>query len=198
MARFDWTQKAKSSKLEGVERGISPVGLAFFFEDSDMNVTWIKPVALMAALFAFTACSEEKVDDKADAAKTDPAAVTQIDPIVITREGLAGRSFVLDQINGASADFGEQVPSLQFAEDLRLTGAMCNRYMGAGVLEGTTLTAQLASTMMFCSDEKLNTLEQSFYKLLEDGAKLSSSNGLLILEGEGTKLTFRPAQTPAP
>lgn len=160
-----------------------------------MNVTWIKPIALMAALFAFTACSEEKADSS-DAAKTEPAAVTQTETIVITKEGLAGRHFVLHQVNGASVDFGERIPDLQFSEDLRLTGGMCNRYMGVGTLDGTRLTAQLASTMMLCADEKLNSLEQSFYKLLEDGAQVSSDNGLLILEGSGTKLVFRPAEPP--
>ena len=103
---------------------------------------------------------------------------------------LLHRSFVLASIDDKPFT-GEKVPTLEFNEGFRVSGAVCNRYVGQAELKDNTLTVpNMASTKMFCNDKVLDELESSISRMLVTGAKVSLENNVLTLEDSSQKLTF--------
>lgn len=109
----------------------------------------------------------------------------------ITESDLMHRRFVLESVNGAPFKSEFRTPEIEFGENFRVYGQVCNRYMGQGKLAGDVLTvAQMASTMMLCPDDALNKLERDFSEMMQNGAKAEFSGNTLTLSGSGQKLVY--------
>lgn len=105
----------------------------------------------------------------------------------LTKEQLLHHNFVLTSVNGKTFKGKDQIPSIEFNEGFRVTGAVCNRFMGQGTLESGVLRIEkMASTMMMCPDQKLNELESTFAAMMETGAAISLEGTLLTLK-EGNR-----------
>ena len=104
----------------------------------------------------------------------------------IARQDLLHRRFVLVSSDGKNFSARERVPSIEFNEGLRISGAVCNRFAGQGRLAGNVLfVEQLASTKMFCMDPDLNELEDLLARMLSGGAELRfDGRNLVIRQGE--------------
>lgn len=112
-------------------------------------------------------------------------------------DALRGRSFVLSELDGAPFKTALRPAELTFGEDLRLSGALCNRFSGQAELQGGLLRAeQLLSTRMLCLDAGLSALEADFLRLLRQGAELSLQGEQLTLRGAGRSFVYRPRKTP--
>lgn len=106
-------------------------------------------------------------------------------------DSLAGRHFVLKSVDGVDFSGKERVPEMAFSAELRLSGGICNRFMGQGELSDGTLTVkQMASTKMLCTDEDLNRLEALFAQMLTAGAEINLEGGTLALRRDGHELLF--------
>lgn len=109
----------------------------------------------------------------------------------VSRDDLLHRHFVLISADGVDFSAKEKVPDLEFGEDFRVLGAVCNRFMGQGELESGTLTVkQMASTKMMCLDPELNALEQQFAGMLEAGAVIDFDGKILTLRQGGHTLIY--------
>ena len=107
---------------------------------------------------------------------------------VIAEKDLLHRRFELQSINGANYDYKEVRPILEFNEDFRLAGEVCNRFMGPGTLENGVLSAKhMAATKKFCFEEAVNKLEMDFFALLDSGATLEFDGQRLVLSGKGVE-----------
>lgn len=117
----------------------------------------------------------------------------------LTQNDLMYHNFVLTEINGKPFE-GEKIPNLAFNEGFRVSGSICNSYTGQGEMVGDILYVRsMAMTKMLCADQNLNDLEFTFANMLMTGAiliyeadfwTLEYEEPGLILEGEGTRLTF--------
>jgi len=106
----------------------------------------------------------------------------------ITEKDLLHKRFELQSINGAAHDYKDVRPSLEFNEDFRLAGEVCNRFMGPGTLENGVLSAKhMAATKKFCFEEAVNKLEMDFFALLNNGAVLEFDGQRLVLSGKGVE-----------
>ncbi|MDL2279946.1 META domain-containing protein [Desulfovibrio sp. OttesenSCG-928-G11] len=153
-------------------------------------------LCILTALFAFGlgGCSADSLplEREANASqqeKTDGGSALAAQK---TPEDLLDRHFVLLSVNGVDFSGKERIPELEFGEDMRIAGGICNRFAGKARLEdGVLLAGRLALTRMLCVDEELNKLEQRFTRMLEQGASLSFDGKTLILEGAELTLVFR-------
>lgn len=105
---------------------------------------------------------------------------------------LANRNFVLTTVDGQSISAPQGMkPGINFSEDLRVTGVMCNRFFGQGTLKDNVLSVpKMASTRMMCSDPKLNQWEMTIGKMLTSGATVKLEQNTLTLEGAGHSLVY--------
>ena len=107
----------------------------------------------------------------------------------VDSKDLLHHNFVLVSIDDKPFT-GDRVPNLEFNEDMRISGGICNRYVGQAQLQNSTLTVpNMASTKMICNNE-LDELEGSMSKMLVNGAKLTLQGNVLTLEDNEQKLTF--------
>ena len=105
-----------------------------------------------------------------------------------TEKDLLHKRFELQSINGTAYDYKEVRPSLEFNEDFRLAGEVCNRFMGPGTLENGVLSAKhMAATKKFCFEEAVNKLEMDFFALLNNGVTLEFDGQRLVLSGKGVE-----------
>jgi heat shock protein HslJ len=149
--------------------------------------------SLIAALAALSGCGQGPSDGKgpvavvagqADASTTPDADQTKTGD-QLTQSDLLHRRFILAQANGLSFTGQDKVPSLEFNEGFRISGAVCNRFTAQAELkDGLLLARQAASTKMLCMDERLNQLESDFFRLLQDGASLELHGKYLRLTGK--------------
>lgn len=110
-------------------------------------------------------------------------------------EDLLRKNFALASVNGKAWAGRERVPTLQFNEGLRVSGQVCNRFMGQAQLKKGVLTVpQMASTLMMCADEDLNRLEGQFAALLRAGAEISLTGDRLTLRGGDLTLVYVRAE----
>ncbi|MCU5774862.1 META domain-containing protein [Erwiniaceae bacterium BAC15a-03b] len=114
----------------------------------------------------------------------------------LTAQQLAGQHFILQSVNGVAARSNQgQQPEIAFSDDLRLSGAICNRFFGQGELSGNVLTVkQLGSTRMICSDQQLSHWDSVVAETLSNGAQVTLERGNLTLKGGGHTLKYKAAQ----
>ncbi len=104
---------------------------------------------------------------------------------------LQHRGFVLVSVDGAPFTGYEKTPDIEFGQDFRVSGQVCNRYFGQGVLENGILTVgQMASTKMMCAEDALNRLEDLLAQMLVSGAEVSLADNTLTLRQGGHELVF--------
>lgn len=109
----------------------------------------------------------------------------------VTAEDLAPNRYVLQRVNGEPFAGQERTPEISFDETLRVSGQVCNRFMGQGILKGGVLTVpEMASTMMLCDDPELNEMEREFLEMLRQGARLRLDGNNLSFRNDLTTYTF--------
>lgn len=109
----------------------------------------------------------------------------------VSEADLLQKNFTLVSVNGESFAGKERVPSIHFGEGLRVTGQVCNRFMGNATLKDGVITVpQMASTMMLCADPKLNALEQKFAQIMREGASISLDGDKLGISRGDTRLEY--------
>jgi heat shock protein HslJ len=105
--------------------------------------------------------------------------------------GLPAQLYVLQAINGEAATAWERQPEIAFDDGMRVSGQVCNRFIGPGTYEKGILTVPvMAMTMMLCLDPKLDQLERDFTALLRDGAQVALEGNALTLSGEKITLLY--------
>jgi len=111
----------------------------------------------------------------------------------VSQESLMRRSYVLSHVDGMPFSATPMpVPVLAFAEDMRISGAICNNFTGMAELKGNRLTAKyLASTRKLCFDNKVNALESDFLRLLGEGLELAQDGESLTLRRGERSFTYR-------
>lgn len=103
--------------------------------------------------------------------------------ITVTEETLLHHNFVLQSVDGKAYTLQETAPSIAFNEDMRVSGAICNQFMGKGSLNGKVLTvAQMVSTKKLCFAQELNQYEYLISQMLMAGVEV---------QYDGKKLTLR-------
>jgi heat shock protein HslJ len=141
--------------------------------------------ALLLGLTSLYACGQNRSGAEQPAlaqtgSRTSPAAGG-----AVAESALLHRRFLLREANGVSFTGSEKIPSLEFNEGFRLSGAVCNRFTAQAELRDGVLRAkQAASTKMLCVDPALNQLESDLYRLLQDGAALELDGAHLRLTGK--------------
>ena len=129
-------------------------------------------LAVLCLVFSLTACSAKNGE------------VSQLD--------LLHRNYVLISIDGEPFSIQDHQPNIEFGAGFRVSGAVCNRYTGQGVLKNSVLTVdQMASTKMLCIDPALNQLESDFSNMLMNGVRVSQTANSLTLSHDGRVLLFR-------
>lgn len=105
---------------------------------------------------------------------------------------LAGHHFVLKSVDGQKIiPPAGMKPGISFAQDMNVSGVMCNRFFGQGKLERDMLTVpHLASTRMMCSDPALNQWEAIIGKMLVAGVLVQRNQHTLTLSGSGHTLVY--------
>lgn len=138
-------------------------------------------------------CDTSSPDSAASSVRESPApAGSEASPVpVVKAEDLLHRHFVLLTADGVSYTTKEVQPTLEFQEELRVSGGICNRFTGQGKLrDGMLFVSPMAMTRMHCADTELNTLEANFSMMLEKGASLAFDGKLLHLRGNGHELIY--------
>ncbi|VEJ55286.1 heat shock protein HslJ [Pragia fontium] len=122
------------------------------------------------------------------------AGCTSTDNHAVKESDLLHHNFILTSVDGSTiADSGKQRRPLniEFGENMHISGAMCNNFMGKGTLENGVLTAkQLASTRMACFDEQISKLDQVIADMLAKGANVNLDNRTLTLTTPEHVLTY--------
>lgn len=109
----------------------------------------------------------------------------------VTPEMLVHHNFTLVSVDDKPYQ-GANVPNIAFNEGMRVSGAICNQFMGQGELQNDVLTVkQLASTKKLCFEDELNNYENLISALLMDGARVEFQNKLLILSNEEHKVVYK-------
>ena len=104
---------------------------------------------------------------------------------------IAPGRYVLQSVDGAAFSNRERTPEIAFDANMRVTGQVCNRFMGQGTLKDGILTVpEMASTMMLCVDKQLNAMESEFAGLLRRGAQISLEGDTLTLHNGNTRYVY--------
>lgn len=116
----------------------------------------------------------------------------------ISEKDLLHRRFVLVSINGEPYSAKEKAPTIEFLEDFRIAGSVCNSFMGKAELKDGTLSSKnMAATRKLCFEEAINKLEADFHKMMTDGSALEFDGKKLLLRGKGYErdlvLEYEPA-----
>lgn len=108
----------------------------------------------------------------------------------ITVKDLLHHRFELVSVDGQLFK-KERTPTIEFNEGLRVTGQICNRFMGQGELDKDVLKVrQMAATLMMCPDQELSTLEYEFFLMMDKGMEISLDGTTLHLRRDGRELTY--------
>lgn len=108
----------------------------------------------------------------------------------ITSQDLMHHNFVLMELDGKPYK-GEKEINISFNEGMRVSGAICNQFMGTAELaENKLVVKQMASTKMLCFEE-LNQMETDISFMLINGADINYDGQILILEGDGHKAVYK-------
>lgn len=132
-----------------------------------MNKSYV--INLIAAASILTACST-------NANSTLPAQP-------LTYQDLQHHRFVLQTFNDKtiSDEIHIRPVSIEFNENQRVSGRVCNNFFGQATFQNNLLTMRPASTHMACLNDDLNTAEQALFKALENGASLQLNGKTLTL-----------------
>lgn len=113
----------------------------------------------------------------------------------VKESDLIHHNFILTSVDGISIENSAKQPrplNIEFGENMHISGAMCNNFMGKGTLKNNVLTtSQLASTRMACLDEQRANLDQVIANVLNKGATVSLDQGTLTLTTPEHRLTYR-------
>ena len=110
----------------------------------------------------------------------------------ITQQDLIHHRFVLVSSDGKDFSAKEPIPSIEFNEGLRISGAVCNRFTGQGRLAGNVLTVeQMASTKMLCVNPDLDALEKLLTRMLSEGVELRLDGQRLTVRQGGHELIYK-------
>ncbi|MGV3346261.1 META domain-containing protein [Enterobacteriaceae bacterium LUAb1] len=106
---------------------------------------------------------------------------------------LSNKIFLLKQVDDVQVTLHEgRQPEIAFADNGRVTGAMCNRFFGQGEFSGAKLTVKnLASTMMLCPQEQLNQWDNMIGDELAKGVEVSLNGQILTLKGVNHRLVYQ-------
>lgn len=109
-------------------------------------------------------------------------------------EQLADQRFVLETVNGQPVQPAEQMPEISFDKDLRVSGKMCNSFMGQGKLSDGALTVKhMGMTMMLCAEPQRNELDHTINEMLTQGAQVDLTGNQLTLATANQTLMFKRA-----
>ena len=143
---------------------------------------------LCALTFYLSACCG--VSALSEAESTAAHGGTALPSVVV--QDLYNHSYVLVSVNGEVLGLGERAPSLDFDSTLRVSGRVCNQFMGQGVLGDNVLTiSQMASTRMMCGDNQLNILEDEFFRMVVNGAHIEMDASTLSLSRDGKIFVYK-------
>ncbi|EEP91942.1 heat shock protein HslJ [Yersinia kristensenii] len=110
---------------------------------------------------------------------------------MVSENDLLHHNFVLISVDGQSP-VKTPGPSIEFGENMHISGAMCNRFMGQGELKNGVLTVKgLASTRMLCSEKQLNQWDALISQVLNSGAKVTLNKGQLTLSNNDHTLLYQ-------
>ncbi|SQI40776.1 Heat shock protein hslJ [Leminorella richardii] len=116
-------------------------------------------------------------------------------PSSVMEKDLMHHRFILTSADGvAIKDTSKQQRPLdiEFGENMHISGAMCNSFMGKGTLKGGVLSApQLASTRMACLNEQLNKLDKTVADMFNEGVQVNLDGEMLTLSTSSHTLTYR-------
>ncbi|KAB8307433.1 META domain-containing protein [Erwinia endophytica] len=109
-----------------------------------------------------------------------------------SHNSLSDHNFVLKGVDGQAVTPSVGIrPGINFAQDMRVSGVMCNRFFGQGKLQhGKLSVPQLSSTRMLCIDPQLNEWETMIGKMLTTGVTLKLERQTLTLSGSGHTLVY--------
>lgn len=116
------------------------------------------------------------------------------DKTTVTAQDLQHHRYVLQTVDGKPLTGIKRLPELSFGENMHISGAMCNRFMGQATLEGNTLKANgLGMTMMMCAEPQLNQLDRMINDMLTSGAQTSLEEQKLTLKTSQHTLVYKLA-----
>ena len=116
------------------------------------------------------------------------------DKSTVTAQDLQHHRYVLQTVDGKPLTGIKRMPELSFGENMHISGAMCNRFMGQATLENNTLKVKgLGMTMMLCVEPQLNDLDHRINEMLTAGANVSLANQQLVLKSGQHTLTYKLA-----
>ncbi|QBH96250.1 heat shock protein HslJ [Limnobaculum zhutongyuii] len=120
---------------------------------------------------------------------------TLTDGNAVKESDLLHHNFILTSVDGknmADTTKEKRPLNIEFGENMHVSGAMCNRFMGQATLtNGVLTTKQLASTRMACIDEQISQLDQVIATTLNNGAKVTLDQGVLTLSSSQHTLTYK-------
>ncbi|MFB9086705.1 META domain-containing protein [Erwinia tracheiphila] len=105
---------------------------------------------------------------------------------------LTNQNFTLKSVDGQIVPpLAGMKLGISFAQNMRVSGVMCNRFFGQGALQqGVLRVPQLASTRMMCTDPSLNQWEVLIGEMLVEGAEFQLDQQTLTLKGAGHTLVY--------
>lgn len=122
---------------------------------------------------------------------TSGANGDSVDKKVTANIEIAEKTFNLVSVNGKTVSNTDGTYKISF-EGNRVSGKFCNNVSGEYTLVNDVLTApRMISTMMYCeSPEGLMDAENTFSKILGEGAKVNFSGKTLTIESGSDKMVF--------
>lgn len=103
----------------------------------------------------------------------------------VKESDLLHHNFILASVDCTAIKNSTKDPrplNLEFGENMHISGAMCNNFMGKATLKDNVLTTNpLASTRMACLDEQKNRLDRVIANVLNKGAKVDLDQSSLTL-----------------
>lgn len=110
----------------------------------------------------------------------------------MTEKDLLHHRFVLQSVDDKAYALKAPAPTLSFNEGMRVSGVICNNFMGQGTLDGKRLTVpQMASTRKLCLDPELNSYEQLIGKMLMNGVDMEYDGQIMTLRQGGHTLVYK-------
>lgn len=134
-----------------------------------------------------TGCNDNSTSPTSSSAQsTTEAKPETVTETVFKTQYLENHQFKLVEFNGKAIAV-EPAPFIQFNDEMRVSGQMCNHFFGQTTLDDNQLKGTLGMTLMYCDNPELNTLDQVIGKMFTDGVKISDTDGrLTFTQGDNT------------